>query len=222
MAEYALAFLLRHEWRYLPRWKEIIETIGEDEPPHEGKGSIEAILEDKEFREADKNFRKKFTSTKYFQEVYEEKVEPSLRLSQEVANIYSASLLLGIRSLFEVKYRSGDDLGGKKIALGFYGSGLTSIVMSGEIQEGYRDAVRKFNTLDELKRRVKISMKTYEELHGVIKERWSRSRFLRLPGRRIRRRGIGESVIPPKREFALVRIGQGEYDKGYRYYKFVE
>src|SRR5215213_3010317 len=32
MGEKALAYLLRHEWRYLPRWKQIIEEVGMNEP----------------------------------------------------------------------------------------------------------------------------------------------------------------------------------------------
>src|SRR3712207_6171426 len=47
MGEKALAYLLRHEWRHLPRWKNITADIGMNEPvPKDPRGTIESILAD--------------------------------------------------------------------------------------------------------------------------------------------------------------------------------
>ena len=61
MGEKALAYLLRHEWRHLPRWESIIsEKIGTAEPvPKDPRGKIESILADTEFMKADEKFRRR-------------------------------------------------------------------------------------------------------------------------------------------------------------------
>ena len=50
MGKKALAYLVRHEWRSLPRWKDIIAEIGMEEPiPKDPRGTIESVLADAEF-----------------------------------------------------------------------------------------------------------------------------------------------------------------------------
>ena len=61
MGEKALAYLLRHEWRHLPRWKYVIKEVGMEEPlPKDPRGTIESILADTEFMKADEKFRRAF------------------------------------------------------------------------------------------------------------------------------------------------------------------
>jgi hydroxymethylglutaryl-CoA synthase len=193
MAEYNHAFLLRHEWRKLPRWKEITDVIG-DEPQHE-EGTIETILKNKSFMEKDATFRRNFVKTPQFIRSYKEKVENSRKISEQVANIYTGSLPLGLLSLFEVECKQGIDLGGKRIGQGYYASGATALVTSGIVSESYRDAAKNFRMLEELEKRRKISIKEYEDLHEGLRR---------------------ESIIQPHKEFALV----GETN-GYRQYKLV-
>ena len=82
MGEKALAYLLRHEWRHLPRWKQIIEEVGMDEPiPKDPRGTIESILADKDFMKADETFRKAFMQTSFFKQVFEQKMASSLEAS---------------------------------------------------------------------------------------------------------------------------------------------
>ncbi|HET9774106.1 MAG TPA: hydroxymethylglutaryl-CoA synthase, partial [Nitrososphaeraceae archaeon] len=79
MGEKALAYLLRHEWRHLPRWKKIIEEVGMEEPvPKDPRGTIESILADKEFMKADETFRRAFIKTSFFKQVFEQKMSSSL------------------------------------------------------------------------------------------------------------------------------------------------
>jgi hydroxymethylglutaryl-CoA synthase len=218
MVEDATAFLLRHEWRNLSRWKKIEEEIGK-EPPYKEKGSLEAMLKDESFMKVDKEFRKKFRETEMFRKFYEEKVEKSTRIGSQVGNAYTASLLLALDSLFETERELGNDLTGMRIGLGFYGSGATSLALSGIIQEGYKEVAKRFNVFEKLKERRRISVEEYEELHEVRKEKRSISRFFYDTfGRKRKRREINESIIPPSNEFALVRIE----NNGYRVYKFVE
>ena len=53
MGKKALAYLVRHEWRQLPRWEKILEHVGTLEPvPKDPRGTIESVLGDAEFMEA--------------------------------------------------------------------------------------------------------------------------------------------------------------------------
>ena len=93
MGRKALAYLVRHEWRGLSRWKKIIEKVGMPEPiPKDPRGTIESVLGDQEFMEKDHEFQKRFTKTEEFQEIYESKLASSLIASSMVGNLYTASL----------------------------------------------------------------------------------------------------------------------------------
>src|SRR5215204_4987584 len=75
MGEKALAYLLRHEWRHLPRWNNVIKEVGMSDPqPKDPRGTIESILADTEFMKADEQFRRAFTQTSFYNEVYEKKM----------------------------------------------------------------------------------------------------------------------------------------------------
>src|SRR5574342_85264 len=87
MGEKALAYLLRHEWRTLPRWELVIKEIGFREPvPRDPRGTIESILLDTVFMKADEQFRKSFMQTSYYNEVYEKKLSSSLEASGIIGN----------------------------------------------------------------------------------------------------------------------------------------
>jgi len=106
MGKKALAYLVRHEWRDLPRWKKIIEEIGMEEPiPKDPRGTIESVLEDSEFMANDHQFTKLFTSTEMYAELYESKLASSLIASKMIGNLYTASLYLGFRSSLEFEYQ---------------------------------------------------------------------------------------------------------------------
>ncbi|HZI71840.1 MAG TPA: hydroxymethylglutaryl-CoA synthase, partial [Nitrososphaeraceae archaeon] len=111
MGEKALAYLLRHEWRHLPRWKYVIKEVGMEEPlPKDPRGTIESILADTEFMKADEKFRRVFVQTSFYNEVFEKKMASSLEASSIIGNLYTASMYMGFRSLLEVEYKKGIDL----------------------------------------------------------------------------------------------------------------
>ena len=96
MGKKALAYLVRHEWRSIPRWKNIIEQIGMDEPvPKDPRGTIESVLADADFMAKDHEFTKLFSKTKEYMEIYESKLSSSLIASKMIGNLYTASLYLG-------------------------------------------------------------------------------------------------------------------------------
>ena len=132
MGKKALAYLVRHEWRDLPRWKKIIEEIGMEEPiPKDPRGTIESVLEDAEFMANDHQFTKLFTSTEMYAELYESKLASSLIASKMIGNLYTASLYLGFRSSLEFEYQKGVDMNGKRVGFCSYGSGASAMIFSG-------------------------------------------------------------------------------------------
>jgi len=204
MGKKALAYLVRHEWRQLPRWKRILQEIGIDEPvPKDPRGTIESVLGDQEFMTKDHEFTKLFTKTQEYQEVYEAKLSSSLIASTMIGNLYTASLYLGFRSSLEFEYQKGVDLLGKRVGFGSYGSGSSAMVFSGVIQPEYEEIVKTMNLEVELKERRKLTWEEYEELHEN-----------KLP--------LEKPVLHSKKEFILVDVKTNEESRGERRYIFNE
>jgi len=204
MGKKALAYLVRHEWRQLPRWKKIIQSIGIEEPvPKDPRGTIESVLGDEEFMAKDHEFTKLFTKTQEFQEVYETKLASSLIASKMIGNLYTASLYLGFRSSLEFEYQKGIDLTGKRVGFGSYGSGRSAMVFSGVIQPEYEEIVKDMNLEAEIGDRRKLTLDEYEELHE--------NKLTPL-----------ESMLQPKHEFVLVDVKTDKESRGERHYIFNE
>jgi hydroxymethylglutaryl-CoA synthase len=203
MGEKALAYLLRHEWRYLPRWNQVIKEVGLQETvPKDPRGTIESILADTEFMKADEKFRRAFMQTSFYNEVFEKKMASSLEASTIIGNLYTASMYMGFRSLLEFEYRKGTDLESKRVGFGSYGSGSSAMVFTGLIQPEYKEIVEGMNLEKEIGPRKKISIDEYERLRG-------------------NETNFDTSLLPVHKEFVLVRIGGTTADKaGFREYNF--
>jgi len=204
MGKKALAYLVRHEWRQLPRWKRILSEIGVDEPiPKDPRGTIESVLGDQEFMTKDHEFTKLFTKTQEYQEVYESKLSSSLIASSMIGNLYTASLYLGFRSSLEYEFQKGIDLEGKRIGFGSYGSGSSAMVFSGVIQPEYKEIVKNMNLVAELEDRHRLTLEEYELLHE-------------------NRLTPEKSMLHSKKEFVLVNVKTETESRGERRYSFNE
>lgn len=204
MGKKALAYLVRHEWRRLPRWKPLIEKIGMPEPlPKDPRGTIESVLGDQEFMEKDHEFTKRFTKTEEFIEVYESKLASSLIASTMIGNLYTASLYLGFRSSLEFEYQKGIDLTGKRVGFGSYGSGSSAMVFSGVIQPEYEKIVKDMNLESEIGPRKKLSLEEYEKLHES-------------------KLNPNQAFLSTKKEFVLTEIQTKPESRGERRYVYNE
>ncbi|HEX2614237.1 MAG TPA: hydroxymethylglutaryl-CoA synthase, partial [Nitrososphaera sp.] len=189
MGEKALAYLLRHEWRHLPRWKHVVKEVGTPEPqPKDPRGTIESVLADTEFMKADEQFRRAFMQTSFYNEVYERKMATSLEASALIGNLYTASMYMGLRSLLEFEHKKGTDLEGKRIGFGSYGSGSSAMVFSGIIQPEYKEIVSRMDLDADIGPRQRLSIEEYERLHR-------------------KERAFSDSVIHAHKEFVLVKLG---------------
>jgi hydroxymethylglutaryl-CoA synthase len=204
MGEKALAYLLRHEWRDLPRWKNVIDEVGMQEPyPRDPRGTIESILADTEFMKADEKFRRLFMQTTLYHDAYEKKMASSLKASELIGNLYTASMYMGFRSSLEFEFKKGTDLEGRRVGFGSYGSGSSAMVFSGVIQPSYKEIVNAMDLEEEIGSRTKLSMEEYEGLH-------------RGDGRE-----LYESISHSNKEFVLVSIGGNTREKaGLREYTY--
>jgi len=204
MGKKALAYLVRHEWRDLPRWEKIIEEIGMEEPiPKDPRGTIESVLEDSEFMANDHQFTKLFTSTEMYAELYESKLASSLIASKMIGNLYTASLYLGFRSSLEFEYQNGVDLEGKRVGFCSYGSGASAMIFSGVIQPEYEQVVKDMNLEAEIGPRTKLSLDEYEELHE-------------------NKRTYEENIRSANKEFVIVDVKTSTESRGERHYAFVD
>ncbi len=204
MGKKALAYMVRHEWRQLPRWKKILQEIGIEEPvPKDPRGTIESVLGDAEFMAKDHEFTKLFSQTPEFQEIYESKLASSLIASTMIGNLYTASLYLGFRSSLEFEYQKGIDMEGKRIGFGSYGSGASAMVFSGVIQPEYVEVVKDMNLEVEIGNRKRLTWNEYENLHE-------------------NRLSIDESMVHTKKEFVLVDVKTETESKGERRYVYNE
>jgi len=204
MGKKALAYLVRHEWRDLPRWKKIVEEIGMEEPiPKDPRGTIESVLEDAEFMANDHQFTKLFTSTEIYAELYESKLASSLIASKMIGNLYTASLYLGFRSSLEFEYQKGVDLNGKRVGFCSYGSGASAMIFSGVIQPEYGQVVKDMNLEAELGPRTKLSLDEYEELHE-------------------NKRTYEENIRSANKEFVIIDVKTSAESRGERHYAFVD
>jgi len=204
MGKKALAYLVRHEWRSLPRWEKIIEEIGMEEPiPKDPRGTIESVLEDAEFMTKDHQFTKLFTNTEKYVELYESKLASSLIASKMIGNLYTASLYLGFRSSLEFEYQNGIDLKGKRVGFCSYGSGASAMIFSGVIQPEYAQVVKDMNLEAEIGPRTKLSLDEYEELHE-------------------NKRTYEENIRSANKEFVIVDVKTSTESKGERHYAFVD
>jgi len=204
MGKKALAYLVRHEWRALPRWEKIIEEIGMEEPiPKDPRGTIESVLEDAEFMTKDHQFTKLFTSTEMYAELYESKLASSLIASKMIGNLYTASLYLGFRSSLEFEYQKGVDLEGKRVGFCSYGSGASAMIFSGVIQPEYGQVVKDMNLEAEIGPRTKLSLDEYEELHE-------------------NKRTYEENIRSANKEFVIVDVKTSTESRGERHYAFVD
>ena len=202
MGKKALAYLVRHEWRTLPRWRTLIEKIGMQEPvPKDPIGTVESVLSDADFMARDHEFTKMFTHTEEYMQVYESKLASSLVASKMIGNLYTASLYLGFRSSLEFEYKKGSELAGKRVGFGSYGSGSSAMVFSGVIEERYEEIVQEMNLEDEIGHRRRLSLEEYEDLHE-------------------NRLSPDQSILEPEGEFVLVDVKTSQDSRGERMYLF--
>lgn len=162
----AYASLLVHEWRSLPRWKEVVEEIG-DEPPRGGMSDVSYYMSGPY-----QDFRRKFMKSPRYFESFDEKIGSSTKAPELVGNSYSASVFVGLDSILE---NDESDLAGKNVILCGYGSGSHAIIQANVFGEECRREAKGLDLMRRLHGSKKLSIADYERIHkGEIKpDEWA-------------------------------------------------
>ncbi|MDG7022651.1 MAG: hypothetical protein JRN07_04555 [Nitrososphaerota archaeon] len=152
----AYASLLMHEWRTLPRWKEVVSAIG-PEPSREGMDDMAYYMS-----EGYGDFRRKFMNSKDFIDDFATRVGSSVVGPELVGNSYSVSVFVGLDSMFE---NDKADLAGKRVVLCGYGSGSHAVIQANLVPEGFREVAKRLDMMPMLNSRKKLSIEEYESIH---------------------------------------------------------
>jgi hydroxymethylglutaryl-CoA synthase len=194
MAEKGFAYLLRHFWRGLSRWDEVVKEIGVEPRPA-------GFKKREDFEKTESDYMKHFMETRYFQTEYATKVADGLTHAKESGNSYSASEKSCLSMLLETKARKGVDLVGRRGGSGNYGSGSKAKASSWMLQEEWSTVAKAFGHIEKLQHRKRVSLAEYEALHEGEP----------LPDER-------KFVAEPENEFVLIDVTP----QGYRHYKFAD
>lgn len=108
---------------------------------------------------------KAIAQTAEYQQLVQEKIEPSQRASSEIGNMYTASIFMALLSSLQISYDEGEELAAQSIGFLAYGSGSKSKVFSGRISPTWKNVVAKWKLFETLNQRSCISFETYEKLH---------------------------------------------------------
>lgn len=189
----AYASLLVHEWRSLPRWKDVVGEIG-DEPSRSGMSDVSYYMSGP-YQE----YRRKFMKSHWFLDSFDEKIASSTKAPELVGNSYSASVFVGLDSILE---NDGTDLTGRNVILCGYGSGSHAIIQANVFGEGYRQWSKGLDLMGRLSASRKLSIEEYEKVHrGEIQPQdWpsgSKKMF------RLKSIGVGGTSTEGDREYAF-------------------
>lgn len=157
MVEDLVSYLLIHTYRDSQIWGELLEQIGMEEP---AKSGLEAYSDEKA-RKDHNEFRKRFRETKFFQDFFQKKVEPSVIVSRETGNLFNGSLLLQLASLTTFgKPRRGDEIG-----FGGFGCGCGALAYRGKFEN-----ILDFKLEKRLEKRKKLEIEEYDRWRNSKKE----------------------------------------------------
>lgn len=112
--------------------------------------------------------------------LYDAKVQPSTLLPKEVGNMYTASLYAAFASVLHDKHGS---LGGKRVVMFSYGSGLSSTMFSFKLQEGRHpfslsNIVSVLNVLEKLESRHIFPPEKFVETMKLMEHRYGGKDFV--------------------------------------------
>ena len=96
-------------------------------------------------------------------ETFAEEVGPSLRLSEQIGNIYTGSLYLALASVLET---DAPVLAGERIGLFSYGSGCAAEYFAAEVEPAAGKCMRQLDVSGPIRDRQRLSIPDYEKLRS--------------------------------------------------------
>ncbi|MDS0299410.1 hydroxymethylglutaryl-CoA synthase [Halogeometricum sp. S1BR25-6] len=151
-------------YRHMTRDTDVEEALAEEigmQPREEAYDSRE------EYEEAIRAYMDELKGTDRYREWYGRVIEPTLEISRNVGNWYTGSVHIARLSALRDALERGEDLTGKKLLVGSYGSGAQAEIHAETVVEGWEDHVESIDVDDQLARRYDISYDEYELVHDV-------------------------------------------------------
>ncbi len=141
---------------------------------------------------------KKVSQSALYQRFVQEKLESAQRASQEVGNVYTASIFLALMSSLETGAQDGTLQAGERVGFVAYGSGSKAKIFEGTLQPGWEQVGAQFGVFDKLQDRQAVNYEQYEALHSGIQK---------------------GSICPVPGRWGLQSIGTEGVTLGARYYE---
>ncbi len=136
--------------------------------------------ERKAYEKAQAVFLKSVSESALYKRFVIEKLEKAQRASQEVGNLYTASIFLALMSTLEADAQAGNQLAGKRFGFVAYGSGSKAKVFEAIVHKDWQKIAEQFKVFQKLLARQAIDYDQYEALHmgtfqgsvSQTKDRW--------------------------------------------------
>ena len=159
----AMVFHLPYAFQGRRMWPEIaVELLDAEGRLHE---IIEAIGQPDVDLQDRKALAKLWSKTAQYKAYVNAFIAPGERASQEIGNMYTASIFMALLSTLVDSLHQGVDLAHKRIGFLSYGSGSKSKVFSGVVQPEYAAQLQGVKPFHHLDQRTSIDFATYTQLH---------------------------------------------------------
>jgi hydroxymethylglutaryl-CoA synthase len=158
MVRKAAALAYRHVTRDTAVEDELAESIGR-------QPRRESFEDNGGYEEAVREYMSALKDTARYQDWYAATVEPTLSISREVGNWYTASVHVARISALKDALENGRDLEGQHMLVASYGSGAQAEVHSEAIQPGWKAEIEDLNVDEQIDARYDLSWDEYEEVH---------------------------------------------------------
>jgi hydroxymethylglutaryl-CoA synthase len=148
-------------YRHMIRDTDIEDALADEigtQPRLDGQGEEAFLDELRAYTDA-------LTETDRYRSWYETAIDPTLSLSREVGNWYTGSVHLARTSALCHARRTGQNLTGKRLLVGSYGSGAQAEIHTEEVADDWQSALPE-DIDDRLDARYDLSFEEYETIHA--------------------------------------------------------
>jgi hydroxymethylglutaryl-CoA synthase len=151
-------------YRHVTRGTEIEDALA----PEIGRQPRETDFEDREgFETAMRDYVDALSETERYRTWYDRTIEPTLGIARDVGNWYTGSVHLARVSALRSALRGDEDLTGRALLVGSYGSGAQAEIHAETVREGWRDRVAALDLDERLAARYDLSFAEYERIHDA-------------------------------------------------------
>jgi hydroxymethylglutaryl-CoA synthase (EC 2.3.3.10) len=160
MVRKAALLAYRHVTRDTEIEDHLADEIGRQPRP-------EGFDDDEAYQDALAEYTDALKGTERYRDWYEATVEPTLSISREVGNWYTGSVHVARAAALKSAHEAGENLTGKRLFVGSYGSGAQAEVHSETVRRGWREEVDAMNVDEQLADRYDLTFEEYTRVHDA-------------------------------------------------------